>query len=180
MHGLGNDFMVVDNTRGNINFSVEQITRLSNRYFGVGFDQLLVVELRTSANVDFSYIIYNADGSQVEQCGNGARCFARFVYEKGLTTKNPIIVETKSGVMTLKINADNSVRVDMGLPEFEPNNIPLIATKKQDVYQIEGFDMGVISMGNPHCVLIVNDVINMQINRKLDLVDLILFVMTQL
>jgi diaminopimelate epimerase len=164
MHGLGNDFMVVDNTRGNINFSVEQITRLSNRYFGVGFDQLLVVELRTSANVDFSYIIYNADGSQVEQCGNGARCFARFVYEKGLTTKNPIIVETKSGVMTLKINADNSVRVDMGLPEFEPNNIPLIATKKQDVYQIEGFDMGIISMGNPHCVLIVNDVINMQIN----------------
>jgi diaminopimelate epimerase len=164
MHGLGNDFMVVDNTRGNINFSVEQITQLSNRYFGVGFDQLLVVELSNSPKVDFRYIIYNADGSEVGQCGNGARCFARFVYEKGLTTNNPIVVETKSGVIVLKINTDNSVRVDMGLPEFEPNRIPLIATKKQDVYQIEGLDMGVISMGNPHCVLIVDNVINMKIN----------------
>ncbi len=162
MHGLGNDFMVVDNTRGDISFSTDQITRLSDRHFGVGFDQLLLVESSTSANVDFRYIIYNADGSEVEQCGNGARCFARFVHKKGLTTNNPITVETHSGVITLEINSDNTVRVDMGSPEFEPNNIPLVA-EQQDTYQIEGFEMGIISMGNPHCILIVDNTTDMEI-----------------
>ncbi|MCH9746355.1 MAG: diaminopimelate epimerase, partial [Proteobacteria bacterium] len=109
MHGLGNDFMVVDNTSGDINFSVEQIVRLSDRHFGVGFDQLLVVESSTSPGIDFRYIIYNADGSEVAQCGNGARCFARFVHQKKLTQRNPIVVETHSSIISLQINADNTV-----------------------------------------------------------------------
>ena len=157
MHGLGNDFMVVDNTRGHINFRAEQITRLADRHFGVGFDQLLVVESSTSPGVDFRYIIYNADGSEVSQCGNGARCFARFVTQKGLTNHNPIVVETHSSVISLQINTDKTVRVDMGKPSFELASIPLIAPKVQPSYDIEGFEMGVLSMGNPHCVLLVED-----------------------
>ncbi|MBT3276550.1 MAG: diaminopimelate epimerase [Candidatus Thioglobus sp.] len=157
MHGLGNDFMMVDNTSGDINFSAEVITNLSDRHFGVGFDQLLVVESSISPNVDFRYIIYNADGSEVSQCGNGARCFARFVTQKGLTSHNPITVETHSSVITLHINPDSTVRVDMGKPNFEPSSIPLIEPEVQSTYFIEGFEMGVLSMGNPHCVLIVEE-----------------------
>ena len=163
MHGLGNDFMVVDNTSGDINFSIEQIVALSDRHFGVGFDQLLVVEQSPTTGVDFRYVIYNADGSEVEQCGNGARCFARFVSEKELTKNNPIVVETHSGIITLKINQDHSVRVDMGRPRFEPSSIPLIAEYVQETYQIEGFEMGIVSMGNPHCVLIVDDISTIEI-----------------
>jgi diaminopimelate epimerase len=163
MHGLGNDFMVVDNTSGDINFSIEQIVALSDRHFGVGFDQLLVVEQSPTTGVDFRYVIYNADGSEVEQCGNGARCFARFVSEKELTKNNPIVVETHSGIITLQINQDHSVRVDMGRPRFEPSSIPLIAEYVQETYQIEGFEMGVVSMGNPHCVLIVDDISTIEI-----------------
>ena len=163
MHGLGNDFMVVDNTSGDINFSIEQIVALSDRHFGVGFDQLLVVEQSPTTEVDFRYVIYNADGSEVEQCGNGARCFARFVSEKELTKNNPIVVETHSGIITLKINQDHSVRVDMGRPRFEPSSIPLIAEYVQETYQIEGFEMGIVSMGNPHCVLIVDDISTIEI-----------------
>jgi len=163
MHGLGNDFMVVDNTSGDINFSIEQIVVLSDRHFGVGFDQLLVVEQSPTVGVDFRYVIYNADGSEVEQCGNGARCFARFVSEKELTKNNPIVVETHSGIITLQINLDHSVRVDMGRPRFEPSSIPLIAECVQETYQIEGFEMGVVSMGNPHCVLIVDDISTLEI-----------------
>jgi diaminopimelate epimerase len=163
MHGLGNDFMVVDNTSGDINFSIEQIVALSDRHFGVGFDQLLVVEQSPTTGVDFRYVIYNADGSEVEQCGNGARCFARFVSEKELTKNNPIVVETHSGIISLKINQDHSVRVDMGRPRFEPSSIPLIAEYVQETYQIEGFEMGVVSMGNPHCVLIVDDISTIEI-----------------
>ena len=163
MHGLGNDFMVVDNTSGNINFSIEQIIALSDRHFGIGFDQLLIVEQSPTTGIDFRYVIYNADGSEVEQCGNGARCFARFVSEKELTKNNPIVVETHSGIITLQINPDHSVRVDMGRPRFEPSSIPLIAEYVQETYQIEGFEMGVVSMGNPHCVLIVDDISTIEI-----------------
>ncbi len=163
MHGLGNDFMVVDNTSGDISFSVEQIAHLSDRHFGVGFDQLLVVESSTSPEVDFRYIIYNADGSEVAQCGNGARCFARFVREKGLTQRNPIVVETHSSVISLQINTDNTVRVDMGRPSFEPDSIPLVVSEVQPTYNIEGFEMGILSMGNPHCVLLVEEVSTLDI-----------------
>jgi diaminopimelate epimerase len=157
MHGLGNDFMVVDNTDGDISFSVGQIRNLSNRHFGIGFDQLLVVESSTSPGIDFRYVIYNADGSEVAQCGNGARCFARFVTRNNLTKRNPIIVETHSSVITLYINTDDTVRVDMGSPSFELDSIPLVAPEIQPTYEIEGFEMGVLSMGNPHCVLIIED-----------------------
>jgi diaminopimelate epimerase len=165
MHGLGNDFMVVDNTRGDINFRAGQITRLADRHFGVGFDQLLVVESSTSPDVDFRYIIYNADGSEVSQCGNGARCFARFVTQKGLTNRNPIVVETHSSVITLQINTDKTVRVDMGKPNFELASIPLVAPEVQPSYDIEGFEMGVLSMGNPHCVLLVKDFSTVNVER---------------
>ena len=156
MHGLGNDFMVVDNTDANIVLSAEQIVALADRHFGVGFDQLLLVESSTNPDVDFRYVIYNADGSEVEQCGNGARCFAKFVADKGLSQSNPIQVETRSGIISLFIHHDGSVRVDMGKPSFEPEQIPLLAQKQDSTYLIEGFKVGVLSMGNPHCVMRVD------------------------
>jgi len=158
MHGLGNDFMVVDNSAGNISFSAEQIRALAQRHFGIGFDQLLMIESTNTKDVDFRYVIYNSDGSEVEQCGNGARCFARFVREKGLSDKNPISVETKSSLISLFINDDHSVRVDMGEPVFNPSDVPLIAPEESLYYSIEGYEVGVFSTGNPHCVMIVDDV----------------------
>lgn len=162
MHGLGNDFMVVDNCANNIVFSPEQITTLSNRNFGIGFDQLLMVQSTPTSGVDFRYIIYNADGAEVEQCGNGARCFARFVREMGLTNNNPIRVETQSGLISLFINEDNTVRVDMGMPNFKPIHIPLNAPESA-LYQIAGFEVAVLSIGNPHCVMLVDNVNNIDI-----------------
>ena len=158
MHGLGNDFMVIDNILGAITLSAEQIIALAHRHLGVGFDQLLMVESSTTPGVDFRYIIYNADGTEVEQCGNGARCFARFVTEKGLTTNNPINVETRAGLMSLFVNDNQTVQVDMGEPNFNPINIPLHAMKQQNTYEIAGFEVATLSIGNPHCVMLVNDV----------------------
>ncbi|SMN00785.1 Diaminopimelate epimerase [uncultured Candidatus Thioglobus sp.] len=158
MHGLGNDFMVIDNTDESITLNANQISTLAERNFGVGFDQLLMVKNSDTADVDFKYLIYNADGSEVAQCGNGARCFARFVTEKGLTDKNPITVETHSGLMRLFINDDKTVRVDMGKPIFTPNDIPLKVETQQSNYTILGVEMGILSMGNPHCVIKVDDV----------------------
>ena len=158
MHGLGNDFMVIDNTSGAITLSAEQIITLAHRHFGIGFDQLLMVESTTTPGVDFRYIIYNADGTEVEQCGNGARCFARFVTEKGLTVNNPINVETRAGLMSLFINKDNIVQVDMGEPNFQPVDIPLHSTQQAATYKIAGYELGALSIGNPHCVLLVDDV----------------------
>ena len=158
MHGLGNDFMVIDNTDGSITLGTEQITLLAERNFGVGFDQLLMVESSTTAGVDFRYVIYNANGLEVAQCGNGARCFARFVTEKGLTSNNPIKVETRSGTMSLLVNDDQTVRVDMGDPSFKPKDIPLLVDVQTDTYEIEGCELGVLSIGNPHCVMMVNNI----------------------
>jgi diaminopimelate epimerase len=158
MHGLGNDFMVIDNILGAITLSAEQIIALAHRHLGVGFDQLLMVESSTTPGVDFRYIIYNADGTEVEQCGNGARCFARFVTEKGLTTNNPINVETRAGLMSLFVNDNQTVQVDMGEPNFNPINIPLHAMQQQNTYEIAGFEVATLSIGNPHCVMLVDDV----------------------
>ena len=158
MHGLGNDFMVIDNTMGAIALSAEQIIALAHRHFGIGFDQLLMVESTTTPGVDFRYVIYNADGTEVEQCGNGARCFARFVTEKGLTANNPISVETRAGLMSLFINDNQSVQVDMGEPNFNPVNIPLRSTGQENTYEIAGYEVAALSIGNPHCVLLVDDV----------------------
>ncbi|BAS67889.1 diaminopimelate epimerase [Bathymodiolus septemdierum thioautotrophic gill symbiont] len=162
MHGLGNDFMVVDMTNSpEMLISTQQIESLADRHYGVGFDQMLVVE--NSEVADFRYRIINADGSEVAQCGNGARCFARFVTEKGLTSNNPISVETRNGVMRLLINEDNTVRVDMGEPQFEPVKIPLEIESQATVYKVNGIEFGALSIGNPHCILIVDKVENTEV-----------------
>lgn len=165
MHGLGNDFMVVDNTFGNITFDTEQVVSLADRNFGVGFDQLLVVESSNTVNIDFRYVIFNSDGSEVEQCGNGARCFARFVRERGLSNSNPVVVETRSGVISLFINNDNTVRVDMGKPNFIPGSIPLSIDNQQDYYSINGYELGILSIGNPHCIMLVEDINDIDISN---------------
>ncbi len=158
MQALGNDFMVIDNTNGSITLGAKQIVQLAQRNFGVGFDQLLMVESSATSEVDFRYVIYNADGSEVAQCGNGARCFARFVREKGLTNNNPIRVETSSGLMHLFVNEDQSVRVDMGAANFTPKEIPLLIDAQAKTYEIAGHEMGVLSIGNPHCIMTFDDI----------------------
>ncbi|WP_194438054.1 diaminopimelate epimerase [Vibrio fluminensis] len=162
MHGLGNDFMVVDCITQNIFFSPELIRRMADRHTGVGFDQLLVVEAPYDPETDFHYRIFNADGSEVEQCGNGARCFARFVRMKGLTNKYTISVSTKKGKMLLNIEEDDQVTVNMGVPEFEPSKIPFKAKQMEKTYIMRAEDKtlfcGAVSMGNPHVVTVVDDV----------------------
>ncbi|EDU58112.1 diaminopimelate epimerase [Providencia stuartii ATCC 25827] len=162
MHGLGNDFMVVDGVTQNVYFSPELISRLADRHTGVGFDQLLLVEAPYDPDLDFHYRIFNADGSEVAQCGNGARCFARFVRLKGLTNKQKIKVSTQSGRMVLTINENDDVCVNMGEPEFEPQKVPFRAIKAEKTYIIRALERtvlcGVVSMGNPHCVIQVESV----------------------
>lgn len=162
MHGLGNDFMVVDCITQNIFFSPDLIRRLADRNKGVGFDQLLVVEAPYDPETDFHYRIFNADGSEVEQCGNGARCFARFVLMKGLTNKYSVSVSTKKGKMVLSIEEDDQVTVNMGVPQFEPSKIPFKAKQTEKTYILRTEDKtlfcGVVSMGNPHVVTVVDDV----------------------
>ena len=162
MHGLGNDFLVLDNVTQNVFLSNEQIKLLADRHFGVGFDQLLVVEPPYDPDLDFHYRIYNADGSEVGQCGNGARCFARFVRLKGLINKTKIRVSTQSGKMTLFVERDGKISVNMPVPEFEPAQIPFKAQKVEGTYILrsdsETVLCGVVSMGNPHCVLTVDSV----------------------
>jgi diaminopimelate epimerase len=162
MQGLGNDFVVIDNVTQNVFFSKEKIRQLSDRNFGIGFDQLLLVEPPYDPDQDFHYRIFNADGSEVSQCGNGARCFARFVKMKGLINRNRIVVSTKSGKMVLHLEKDGQVTVNMGIPQFAPQHIPLKANKQEKTYIIRADDhtffCGAVSMGNPHCVLLVDDV----------------------
>jgi diaminopimelate epimerase len=162
MHGLGNDFVVIDNVTQNVFFSKEKIQQLSDRNFGIGFDQLLLVEPPYDPEQDFHYRIFNADGTEVSQCGNGARCFARFVKMKGLTNRNKIVVSTKSGRMVLYLEKDGQVTVNMGVPQFDPSLVPIKANKREKTYilraQEQTFFCGAVSMGNPHCVLLVDDV----------------------
>jgi len=164
MHGLGNDFMVVDMISHHAHLRPEQIRRLADRHLGIGFDQLLLVEPPSKPSVDFRYRIFNADGSEVEQCGNGARCFAVFVKEKKLTNKNCIQVETIKGDIELNINEDSRVLVNMGEPVFEPKEIPFLAETSSSVYSIkvdqEEIQLSAVSMGNPHAVIMVDDVKN--------------------
>ena len=127
MQGAGNDFVMIDGVSQPVSLTAAQIKKIANRNFGVGCDQLLMVEKTSLANVDFKYRIFNADGGEVEQCGNGARCFVRFVLAKGLTQKREIAVETASGLITLTLQNDNQVTVNMGAPIFEPAKIPFIA-----------------------------------------------------
>jgi diaminopimelate epimerase len=162
MHGLGNDFMVVDGISQNVFFNENQIKKLSDRHKGIGFDQLLLIEAPPQPDVDFHYRIFNADGSEVGQCGNGVRCLARFVRQMGLTWKQKIRVSTVNGIMDLQLMRNALVSVDMGVPQLEPKKIPLGIEQQSVDYQIElkdqSLSFGSVSMGNPHCVLSVEDV----------------------
>jgi len=162
MHGLGNDFVVLEAINQPFVPNAAQARFLADRHFGVGCDQILVVEKPTQAGVDFRYLIFNADGSEVEQCGNGARCFVRFAHEQGLTAKREIRVETKSGIITPRLEADGQVTVDMGVPRFLPAEIPFDSDSDAAVQPLavadRSFDITVVSMGNPHAVQVVADV----------------------
>lgn len=166
MHGLGNDFMVIDAVNQSVSFNSDLIQAWSNRHTGIGFDQLLLIEPSDNERCDFKYRIFNADGSEVEQCGNGARCFAKYVSEHGLTDKKSIMVETMRGIIVLNVLEDGQVTVDMGKPHFAPEEIPFIP-KNQAVHDASvhllsvGMDtipIACVSMGNPHAVLLVEDV----------------------
>ena len=162
MHGLGNDFVVIDGTRQKIALSPERIRLLADRHFGVGCDQVLLVEPPQQAGVDFRYRIFNADGGEVAQCGNGVRCFARFVLQRGLTNKREFSVETNSGIVYPRIEERDQVSVNMGVPQFEPKKIPFLAETRANSYELDVGDqrivIGAVSMGNPHAVLRVDNV----------------------
>jgi diaminopimelate epimerase len=162
MHGLGNDFVVLDAVSHGFVPNAAQARFLADRHFGIGCDQILVVEKPTRAGMDFRYRIFNADGSEVEQCGNGARCFVRFAHEAGLTDKREIRVETKSGVIAPRLEADGQVTVDMGVPGLRSSEIPFDSDSDDVVQPLavadRSFDITVVSMGNPHAVQVVADV----------------------
>ncbi|MDI3324636.1 diaminopimelate epimerase [Pontibacterium granulatum] len=162
MHGLGNDFMVLDLVTQRLKLTPKIVKKLGDRNFGVGFDQLLIVEPPGSPDVDFRYRIYNSDGSEVENCGNGARCFAKFVRDKRLTGKDEIAVETANGRAVLKIREDRQVEVDMGAPRLDPADVPFDADAQAATYPInvdgDEYQISAVSMGNPHGVLLVDDV----------------------
>ena len=162
MQGLGNDFVVLDGVTRALRLSTEQVRRIADRHFGVGCDQVLLVERSSTPGTDFRYRIFNADGGEVEQCGNGARCFVRFVHDKDLTHKREIAVETLAGVIRPRLEPDGQVTVDMGTPRFEPVDIPFEAPARAEQYDldIDGrmVRVSVLSIGNPHAVLIVPDV----------------------
>ena len=161
MHGAGNDFVVLDGVRQNIALSPEQLRLLADRHFGVGCDQILLVEKSQSPEADFRYRIFNADGGEVEQCGNGARCFVRYVHDKKLTHKREIVVETKSGLISPRLEDDGRVTVNMGAPIFEPARIPFVSDSSEvtQVLDVAGaaIEITAVSMGNPHAVQVVVD-----------------------
>lgn len=164
MHGLGNDFVVIDAINQDIDLSAEQVRFIADRHFGVGCDQLLLVERPVSENADFKYRIFNADGGEVSQCGNGARCFARFVKDKKLTEKDQVTVDTNAGQLLLRYVDGGLITVNMGVPRHAPEQIPLLMEREALLYSVE-LDGGVVSfsavsMGNPHAVIKVEDVSN--------------------
>jgi diaminopimelate epimerase len=162
MHGLGNDFVVIDLITQRFKLKPHHIRKIADRHFGVGCDQILAVETPTQPDVDFRYRIYNAEGSEVEQCGNGARCFARFVRDKRLTGKERIKVETLAGIIELEITESHHVKVDMGEPILDPKRIPFIADTQGSQYPLnigeQEWIVGAVSMGNPHVILPVDNV----------------------
>lgn len=178
MHGLGNDFVVIDGINQRVQLSSEQVVKIADRRLGIGCDQVLVVETPQSAEVDFRYRIFNEDGSEVENCGNGARCFARFVRDRQLTGKSTIVVETCSGSMTLMVEDNGDITVNMGVPELEPAAIPFIPppvspsvapvvapsapAKRERLYSLPlangVVEIAAVAMGNPHAVMVVDSI----------------------
>lgn len=175
MQGLGNDFVVIDAVRQSVALSPEQARRLADRHLGVGCDQILVVEPSRDPEFDFRYRIYNADGGEVEQCGNGARCFARFVREKGLTGKNEISVVTSAGPMYFNVGPDESVNVNLGIPEFEPRKIPFDAPRRRSTYALalDGDQVWIsaLAIGNPHAVQVVEDIMRAPVTGQGPLIE---------
>lgn len=162
MHGIGNDFVVIDAIQQNIDLSRDKLRFIADRHYGIGCDQILLVERPTVPTADFRYRIFNSDGGEVEQCGNGARCFVQFVHEKELTDKTRIRVETLSGIIEIQMQDTGDVTVDMGRPKFEPSAIPLLVDNQSDRYSVVidnlALEFGAVSMGNPHAVIQVDDV----------------------
>lgn len=175
MHGLGNDFMVVNAINQQVELTPGKIQQLADRHFGIGFDQLLLVEASQRDAVDFRYRIFNADGSEVEQCGNGARCFARYVRDKGLTDKQGIVVETMKGLLTLHVEENDQITVNMGIPDFEPATIPFVADERSDHYLLhivdQAIDIGVVALGNPHAVTLCDDIYEAAVNTLGPLIE---------
>lgn len=162
MHGLGNDFVVVDAVTQNVRITASMVRRLADRSRGIGCDQVLVIEPPTEPGIDFNYRIFNQDGGEVEQCGNGARCLARYVQDRRLTGKNPVIVKTKNRVMELQLETNKLITVNMGVPQLDPAQIPFQADQPATLYDIDvngqNQQIAAISMGNPHAVLQVEDI----------------------
>ena len=161
MHGLGNDFVLIDCVNQSVRLNPEQLRYLADRRIGIGCDQILLVE-KTESNADFRYRIFNSDGSEVEQCGNGARCLVRYVYDKGMTQKKEISLETLGGIIFPKLEINGEVTVNMGIPKFEPKEIPFVADKRMPTYLLDidekQIEFSILSMGNPHAVQIVEDI----------------------
>ena len=162
MHGAGNDFVVLDGVRQSVALSPEQLRFIADRHFGIGCDQILLVEKTQRDDADFRYRIFNADGGEVEQCGNGARCFVRFVHEKKLTSKREIVVETRSGLISPRLEEDGRVTVNMGLPIFDPEQIPFTSDSKDVIQPLQlgnaTVQITAVSIGNPHAVQVVADI----------------------
>jgi diaminopimelate epimerase len=162
MHGAGNDFVMLDGVRHKIELTPEQLRLLADRHFGVGCDQILIVEKTENKEADFRYLIFNADGGEVEQCGNGARCFMRFVHDQRLTTKREIVVETHGGLISPRLEQDGRVTVNMGAPIFDPARIPFDGGSGEvsETLEVAGetLNISVLSMGNPHAVQVVEDI----------------------
>src|SRR3990167_8513037 len=175
MNGLGNDFIVIDAINQNVNLNSEQISLLANRYTGIGFDQCLLIEKSPFPKIDFFYRIFNANGQEVGQCGNGARCLARFAEYYGLTDKKEMLVATKTTQIGLKLNADNTVTVDMGIPQWAPKEIPLLVDEEAPTYELRLISesanrseithhIHALSIGNPHAITIVSNIGSVDIN----------------
>ena len=175
MHGLGNDFVVFDAVHQQVELDRNRLRAIADRRFGVGCDQILLVEPARTADTEFHYRIFNADGGEVEQCGNGARCFARFVYDRGLTDSTEIAVGTAGGNIRLYLEDDGLVRVNMGAPRLSPDEIPFTAKRQALSYPIdvngEDLDIGAVSMGNPHAVLLVDDTATAAVERLGPLIE---------
>jgi diaminopimelate epimerase len=169
MHGLGNDFIVLDFLTQPREISSELVRKLADRNFGIGCDQLLIVEAPTRPEADFKYRIFNADGEEVEQCGNGARCFAKYVIDKKLTGLETIKVETNTGNIELKVLPNNLVEVNMGMPILEPSEVPFASNEQKANYDVdvngETLNLGAVSMGNPHGIIIVDDVATAEVGK---------------
>jgi diaminopimelate epimerase len=175
MHGAGNDFVVIDLISQRCRLRPRDVRKLADRHFGVGCDQVLLVEAPGNPEVDFRYRIFNADGNEVEQCGNGARCFARFVRDKKLTSKRVIKVETAAGIIELRVRNREDVEVDMGVPRLEPEEIPFAAQQRANHYPLnvdgQEHEVGAVSMGNPHAIMRVEDVDSAPVERLGPLIE---------